>query len=318
MKAHPIFRPPLRTRSLPLPPYLESISEERTIDEGSRRNVHSFISLKDSTTTDASGTRPLNAVLKRTGPPQNKKSGIKLRIRTSIYKVDRDCSICFGSAIRPVRTRCCGSLFCEEHLNDWLKGSSNLCPICSASCHLHSDTISLASPMSPTVFQTHTSSPLAVSPPLHCPTPRSWSSGSSAVFSDAAPWRTPDAAAYPQSPGLVHNRSEIRHEGDFAYPYSPPAIASEMLEPALVLSPLSWRSCGSTSSFQSDTHTESRCSSSFSYHPCFFPCPNSLNHFETDELKFEFCLRQMIGQVLIVVGMIVVFHILLSKKSGFD
>ncbi|KAJ3847542.1 hypothetical protein EV368DRAFT_69018 [Lentinula lateritia] len=57
----------------------------------------------------------------------------------------------FHLAQRPSRTKCCGKLFCEAHIHDWLAGSSNQCPSCSAYCHPET-IISLASPASPTAL----------------------------------------------------------------------------------------------------------------------------------------------------------------------
>ncbi|KAJ3549435.1 hypothetical protein NMY22_g875 [Coprinellus aureogranulatus] len=61
---------------------------------------------------------------------------------------DRDCGICFEYAVRPARTVCCGKVFCQEHLEDWLSGpnASNLCPNCDAECSLARDVLSLTAP----------------------------------------------------------------------------------------------------------------------------------------------------------------------------
>ncbi|KAF5335344.1 hypothetical protein D9611_011689 [Ephemerocybe angulata] len=61
---------------------------------------------------------------------------------------DRDCGICFEYAVRPARTICCGKVFCQEHLEDWLTGAnaSGLCPNCDKPCSLERDVLSLASP----------------------------------------------------------------------------------------------------------------------------------------------------------------------------
>ncbi|KAJ3965543.1 hypothetical protein EV361DRAFT_938667 [Lentinula raphanica] len=64
--------------------------------------------------------------------------------------VDMTCMICFHPPQRPSRTKCCGKLFCEDHLHDWLDKSSNQCPSCSAYCHPNTHVISLAPPASPT------------------------------------------------------------------------------------------------------------------------------------------------------------------------
>ncbi|KAH7867627.1 uncharacterized protein C8R40DRAFT_1075462 [Lentinula edodes] len=106
----------------------------------------------DTTTTIATGTvqprlllqwsksdpSPLtrNQLGDNTSASSNPKNKAKLRIRTrtsssslsSRFNFDRDCGICFDPAVRPSRTKCCGKVFCEEHLHDWLHGSSNRCP----------------------------------------------------------------------------------------------------------------------------------------------------------------------------------------------
>ncbi|KAJ3787390.1 hypothetical protein GGU10DRAFT_147923 [Lentinula aff. detonsa] len=105
--------------------------------------------------------------------PKNK---AKLRIRTSPKSTkpnafsqsyhDRDCGICFDPAVRPSRTKCCGKMFCEEHLHDWLNGSSNHCPVCASKCHPATGTISLAPPMTPTIHNSPlTTPPLPRTPP---------------------------------------------------------------------------------------------------------------------------------------------------------
>jgi len=71
--------------------------------------------------------------------------------------VDRECIICFDLAMRPSRTRCCGKLFCEDHLHDWLSRSSNRCPSCGTYCDPETGVVSLAAPTSPTWLSQHTS-----------------------------------------------------------------------------------------------------------------------------------------------------------------
>ncbi|KAJ6587908.1 hypothetical protein B0H19DRAFT_1366692, partial [Mycena capillaripes] len=43
-----------------------------------------------------------------------------------------DCGICFEHAVAPVRTPCCGHVFCAEHIAAWLHGpaSDGRCPAC--------------------------------------------------------------------------------------------------------------------------------------------------------------------------------------------
>ncbi|KAE9406997.1 hypothetical protein BT96DRAFT_172108 [Gymnopus androsaceus JB14] len=38
--------------------------------------------------------------------------------RRQAASADRDCAICFDLAKRPAKTRCCGKLFCQDHLRD--------------------------------------------------------------------------------------------------------------------------------------------------------------------------------------------------------
>ncbi|KAJ4495921.1 hypothetical protein C8J55DRAFT_495267 [Lentinula edodes] len=163
----------------------------------------------DSTTTISTGTvqprlllqwsksdpSPLtrNQLGDNTSTNSNPKNKAKLRIRTrtsssslsSRFNFDRDCGICFDPAVRPSRTKCCGKVFCEEHLHDWLNGSSNRCPACASECHPQTGTISLAPPMTPTIHNvpmglvsTHalartTRTPPTPRTPHSPPTPRS-------------------------------------------------------------------------------------------------------------------------------------------------
>ncbi|KAK0487888.1 hypothetical protein IW261DRAFT_653909 [Armillaria novae-zelandiae] len=73
--------------------------------------------------------------------------------------VDRDCGICFESAVVPCRTLCCSKLFCLEHIADWLHGSRSdgRCPSCKTRCTLKKDTILLPVP--------HLHSPIPPTPP---------------------------------------------------------------------------------------------------------------------------------------------------------
>ncbi|KAJ7738720.1 hypothetical protein B0H16DRAFT_89404 [Mycena metata] len=50
----------------------------------------------------------------------------------------RDCGICDESAVEPVRTLCCGALFCKQHIDDWIYGpaATGLCPACESPCVL--------------------------------------------------------------------------------------------------------------------------------------------------------------------------------------
>ncbi|KAI0051421.1 hypothetical protein FA95DRAFT_272845 [Auriscalpium vulgare] len=88
-----------------------------------------------------SGTDPR----RRSWKPQswNGKSGI------SMGKGMKDvCGICFESSVKPNKTRCCGQMFCFQHLSDWLSatGSDGRCPTCRVPLSLETDTIFLHPP----------------------------------------------------------------------------------------------------------------------------------------------------------------------------
>ncbi|KAH9980128.1 hypothetical protein BGW80DRAFT_481517 [Lactifluus volemus] len=57
----------------------------------------------------------------------------------------------FESAVKPNKSRCCGQLFCYQHLSDWLSaiGSDGRCPTCRVPLSLETDTISLHPPAKP-------------------------------------------------------------------------------------------------------------------------------------------------------------------------
>ncbi|KAF7354091.1 hypothetical protein MVEN_01096500 [Mycena venus] len=50
----------------------------------------------------------------------------------------RDCGICEEVAVAPVRTQCCGSLFCKQHIDEWIYAptADGRCPSCKAPCVL--------------------------------------------------------------------------------------------------------------------------------------------------------------------------------------
>jgi hypothetical protein len=54
----------------------------------------------------------------------------------------------FESAVKPNKSRCCGQLFCYQHLSDWLSaaGSDGRCPTCRVPLSLETDTIFLHPP----------------------------------------------------------------------------------------------------------------------------------------------------------------------------
>ncbi|KAJ3910877.1 hypothetical protein F5877DRAFT_86843 [Lentinula edodes] len=152
----------------------------------------------------------------------NPKNEAKLRIQTrtssslsSRFNFDRDCGICFDPAVRPSRTRCCGKVFCEEYLQDWLNGSLNRCPACASECHPQTGTISLAPPMTPTIHNvpmglvsTHA---LARTPPSP-PTPRSPPSPLSQPLPVYAP--TPIRPSWTYFANLTNLKSPISINSD--------------------------------------------------------------------------------------------------------
>jgi hypothetical protein len=53
--------------------------------------------------------------------------------------------------VKPNKSRCCGQLFCFQHLSDWLSatGSDGRCPTCRVPLSIETDTISLHPPAKP-------------------------------------------------------------------------------------------------------------------------------------------------------------------------
>ncbi|KAJ7450155.1 hypothetical protein FB451DRAFT_1286288 [Mycena latifolia] len=76
-------------------------------------------------------------------------------------EAQRDCGICEGAAMDPVRTLCCGKVFCREHIEDWLysPASTGLCPACAAPCILPGESGSPRAPPSSRV-QSRAASPV--------------------------------------------------------------------------------------------------------------------------------------------------------------
>ncbi|KAF5370397.1 hypothetical protein D9758_007000 [Tetrapyrgos nigripes] len=60
---------------------------------------------------------------------------------------ERECGICFDPALNPRRTPCCKTLYCLEHITDWLTGPSaaGLCPSCETSCTIENGQVVLSS-----------------------------------------------------------------------------------------------------------------------------------------------------------------------------
>ncbi|KAJ7113324.1 hypothetical protein C8R43DRAFT_1039916 [Mycena crocata] len=65
----------------------------------------------------------------------DKAGRLKIAAR-AMMEARRDCGICEEVASPPVRTLCCGALFCRAHIDDWLHApaATGLCPACAAPC----------------------------------------------------------------------------------------------------------------------------------------------------------------------------------------
>ncbi|KAJ7065596.1 hypothetical protein C8F01DRAFT_1249174 [Mycena amicta] len=74
----------------------------------------------------------------------------------------RDCGICDQTAVVPVRTQCCGALFCKEHIDAWIysPAATGLCPSCEKPCIVsHSDSQLSSSSSSPSSPSSRSPSP---------------------------------------------------------------------------------------------------------------------------------------------------------------
>ncbi|TFY64851.1 hypothetical protein EVG20_g5809 [Dentipellis fragilis] len=88
------------------------------------------------------GTEPKRHTFTK-APRSSGKKGVR------VEKEFKDvCGICFEAAMKPNQTKCCGQLFCFQHLSDWLsaQGTDGRCPTCMVSCSIEADTIPLHSP----------------------------------------------------------------------------------------------------------------------------------------------------------------------------
>jgi len=123
------------------------------------------------------------------------------------------CGICFETAVKPNKTRCCGQLFCFQHLSDWLSApeSDGRCPTCRVTCSLEADTICLHPPTK--IFTTRPNRRRSIgmmrphrlggasvqhnrSPSLDSPSSSSYESSSSSATSDS---ETSDTSAHRQT-----------------------------------------------------------------------------------------------------------------------
>ncbi|KAI0270039.1 hypothetical protein BC834DRAFT_967741 [Gloeopeniophorella convolvens] len=116
---------------------LESITEEAPGDSLESSPTRTSVDSAPGPTHDQGHTRA-------TRPQEwNGKNGIPLG------RGMRDvCGICFESAVKPNKARCCGQMFCYQHLSDWLSatGSDGRCPTCRVPLSLETDTICLHPP----------------------------------------------------------------------------------------------------------------------------------------------------------------------------
>ncbi|KAI9464915.1 hypothetical protein BJY52DRAFT_742129 [Lactarius psammicola] len=117
---------------------LESIVEESLGDGLDAHHARAMPQAVPDSTRDSGHTRVSRPF------SWNGKNGI------AVGRGMRDvCGICFESAVKPNKSRCCGQLFCFQHLSDWLSaaGSDGRCPTCRVPLSLENDTISLHPPV---------------------------------------------------------------------------------------------------------------------------------------------------------------------------
>ncbi|EIM81767.1 uncharacterized protein STEHIDRAFT_172023 [Stereum hirsutum FP-91666 SS1] len=89
------------------------------------------------------GTPPRRNKVENRRDGWNGKKGIRVG-----SELKESCGICFEAAVMPNKARCCGQLFCYQHLSDWLsaQGSDGRCPTCRVPCSLETDTVYLHPP----------------------------------------------------------------------------------------------------------------------------------------------------------------------------
>ncbi|KAH9991304.1 hypothetical protein BJV77DRAFT_551054 [Russula vinacea] len=151
LQASPLSSPSQLTRRLPRTrsrPQLSSrASLESIIEESSGENhEHPPTHATSNPTPEFTGGKERTRVTVSRPPSWNGKKGI-----TSGRGMRDVCGICFESAVKPNKSRCCGQLFCFQHLSDWLSASCSdgRCPTCRVPLSLETDTISLHSPAKP-------------------------------------------------------------------------------------------------------------------------------------------------------------------------
>ncbi|KAI0247629.1 hypothetical protein BJV78DRAFT_904252 [Lactifluus subvellereus] len=157
----------LETSSLPVLPQASSLSSppltRRLPRTRSRTHLSSRASLEsiiEETPGDGLDTLPTRVTSNPTLDPTHEQVHTRLtraqgwngKKGITTGRGMRDvCGICFESAVKPNKARCCGQLFCYQHLSDWLSavGSDGRCPTCRVPLSLETDTISLHPPAKP-------------------------------------------------------------------------------------------------------------------------------------------------------------------------
>ncbi|KAN0123552.1 hypothetical protein V8E52_002884 [Russula decolorans] len=150
-KASPLSSPTQLTRRLPRTrsrPQLSSRASLESIIEESNNDIfeHPATHATSNPTSDFTGEKERNRLTVSRPPGWNGKKGI-----TTGRGMRDVCGICFESAVKPNKSRCCGQLFCFQHLSDWLSAacSDGRCPTCRVPLSLEADTICLHPPAKP-------------------------------------------------------------------------------------------------------------------------------------------------------------------------
>ncbi|KAK7052548.1 hypothetical protein R3P38DRAFT_3172850 [Favolaschia claudopus] len=201
-----MIRTPLRRSSSGT---LGSIPEESNALNGNA--VEYLLDLGSGSSVSQSRCPSPAPQIKRPVPrrPVRKGSGANLRKEK---EPERDCGICFELATNPVRTRCCGHLFCAEHIFAWLDGPSSdgLCPSCGAPPQ-EQDLLALGHP---SLLFTYRPAPPA-------PPPTRASSPVLSTSDSAAPYAAYPLAPVQQDPSSSSSEGE---EDEDATDYSLPAL----------------------------------------------------------------------------------------------
>jgi len=146
------------------------------------------------------------------------------------------CGICFESAVKPNKSRCCGQLFCYQHLSDWLSaaGSDGRCPTCRVPLSLDADTIFLHPPVKklPVVSfrlappPSHRRSPTSPWPRRFALIPRRSSSSGLSSSSSSSPEYDSDVGS--ESTSESEGDSALRHSRVLSIPSRYESVAHLM------------------------------------------------------------------------------------------